>query len=240
MIGLAFDASAKSASVAVFEEEKLLCSKSIENGNTHSEELMALMDEVLKEAGTEVSELGAIYVANGPGSFTGIRIALSLAKGLAHALQIPVYPVSTLEGLSYHGATHRGLICPIMDARRSRVYCALYRSFGGERLMEASALRFEELVEILGTYGEEILFVGDAILPYAKEIELIRETGDLKVAPLKESHKLANAEGIYLAAKAYQIPQQSYGDVLPIYLRKPQAEREKDARKACNSKTCTD
>ncbi len=236
MVELAFDASAKSASVCIIKDDEIILSRSIENGRTHSEELMPLMHSLLDEAGLLISDVENIYVANGPGSFTGIRIALSIAKSLAHALDIPVYPVSTLDALSYHGKKHDGIICPIMDARRSRVYTAIYDGFGGEKLLEPSALAFEELLEHLAVYNKQVLFVGDGIEKYRDEIISQKK---LDVADLLEEYKLANSEGVYMAAKAYDYAPVVYNHVLPIYLRKAQAERERDARKASDNKKCT-
>ncbi|MDO4773150.1 MAG: tRNA (adenosine(37)-N6)-threonylcarbamoyltransferase complex dimerization subunit type 1 TsaB [Bacillota bacterium] len=235
MVELAFDASARSASVCVIRDGQVLSSLSIENGNTHSEELMPLMDRLFVSQGLGIADVERIYVANGPGSFTGVRIALSIAKGLAHALNVPIVPVSTLDALSYHGKGHQALICPIMDARRARVYTAIYQGFGGERLLEASALSFEELRERLQAYAQPVLFVGDGIGKYREEISAITE---FPVLQAEDAYQLANAEGVYAAAKAYRYEALGYAEALPVYLRKAQAEREKDAKRLCNSKTC--
>lgn len=235
MLELAFDASAKSASVCLIRDEKDLSSISIANGNTHSEELMALMDKLFLQENADINEVDNIYIANGPGSFTGIRIALSIAKGLAHAINAPLYPISTLAALSYHGKDHQGIVCPIMDARRARVYTAIYDGFGGKVLLEPSALAFDELVNILKTYNKPVLFVGDGIAKYQAEIAAITE---LEIAKIEDDYKLANSAGVYMAAKAYNYQALAYNQALPVYLRKPQAEREKDARKQANNKTC--
>ncbi len=236
MVELAFDASARSASVCIIKDETEFSSMSIENGNTHSEELMVLMDSLLEKEGVDISEIERIYVASGPGSFTGIRIAMSIAKGLAHSLDVPMLAISTLEALSYHGKNHSGLICPIMDARRSRVYTALYYGFGGDVLIEPSALSFDELIEKLAHYKDkDILFVGDGTSKYKAEIEAIK---NLKISSIKDEYKLANSEGVYRAAKAYVYKELKYNEALPVYLRKPQAERERDERrKSANKKS---
>ncbi len=235
MVELAFDASARSASVCLIRDEKDLSSISIENGNTHSEELMVLMDNLLQKENVDINDIAAIYIANGPGSFTGIRIALSVAKGLAHAINVPLYPVSTLQALSYHGKNHQGIVCPIMDARRSRVYTAVYDGFGGDILLEPTALAFEELIDRLNVYAKPVLFVGDGIVKYKDDIEHIEE---ITIAKIDDHYKLANSEGVYMAAKAYGYKEVAYNEALPVYLRKPQAEREKDARTKSNDKNC--
>ncbi len=235
MVELAFDASAKSASVCLIKNEKELSSMSIENGNTHSEELMVLMDKLFEQEKVDISEIKNIYVANGPGSFTGIRIAMSIAKALAHALNIPLYAVSTLQALSYHGKNKDALICPIMDARRSRVYTALYDGFGGKELIEPCALSFDELSDELKKYNDKkILFVGDGTVRYKDEISKLE---GVDLIEIDETYKLANSEGVYKAAKAYSYKELAYNEALPVYLRKPQAERERDERRKTYSKT---
>ncbi len=234
MVELSFDASAKSASVCVIKYEKNLSSMSIENGNTHSEELMVLMDNLLQKEAVDISDIEKIYVASGPGSFTGIRIAMSIAKGLAHSLDIPLYAVSTLEALSYHGKNHNGIICPIMDARRSRVYTAIYDGFGGKILLEPDALSFDELIAELEKYKDKnILFVGDGIVKYKQEISKLK---DFMIAEIRDEYKLANSEGVYMAAKSYDYKELRYNEPVPVYLRKPQAERERDERKRLANK----
>ncbi len=234
MVELAFDASAKSASVCIIKGEEYLSSLSIENGNTHSEELMALMDKLFMQENIDITDVKNIYVANGPGSFTGIRIALSIAKGLAHAVDAPLYPVSTLEALSYHGKDFEGLVCPIMDARRSRVYTAIYDGFGGDVLLEPSALAFDELLDILKSYDKKVLFVGDGIVAYKDKI---LEIEGIDLGEIKDDYKLANSEGVYMAAKKYGYKSLQYNEALPVYLRKAQAEREKEAKSSGKSET---
>lgn len=228
---LSFDASAKSASVCISENNIILSDFTINNGRTHSQDLMRLIDEALKFAMKDVTDLNRILVAKGPGSFTGIRIAMSTAKGLSHALNIPVVGIPTLTGLTYHGKNFKGLICPIMDARRDRVYTSCFKNFGGEILISDSALDIKELCKQILNLDQykktdlPILFVGDGLSEYGIKLkELLGERAILG----DKSTELANAKGLFYANKLYNFDENTYSEILPIYLRKPQAEREKE------------
>ncbi len=232
MIELAFDASTKSASVCVVEGGDVLSSFSIHNGLTHSQELMPLIDSALKFALKDISDVSRILVANGPGSFTGVRIAMSTAKGLAHGLGIPVVTVPTLYALSYHGLYHDGLVCPIMDARRNRVYAACFDGFGGGLIVDPSPLDIDDLIYELTsslpwmTSNVKVLFVGDGLPKYGSILK--EKLGDRAILGV-EATTLATAEGLVYSNRVYRFYESKYSKALPIYLRKPQAEREKMA-----------
>ncbi len=130
MLVLALDTTTRVCSVALLEsEENTLLAEYTQNiKKTHSQRLLPLIDDILEDTSTDIGALGAIAVAAGPGSFTGLRIGVSTARGLAQGLNIPAVGVSTLEALAGNLATLPGeLICPILDARRDQVYAALYR-----------------------------------------------------------------------------------------------------------------
>lgn len=228
---LSIDASAKSAAAAVYEGLKPLSCIVIENGKTHSQELMKLIDKSLAFANKQKSDIGEIIIACGPGSFTGIRIAMSTAKALAHGLDAPLTCVPTLYGLSYHGRNFDGIVCPIMDARRDRVYAAAFDGFGGAELVEGSAIALEDLCEELKRLAQKkkkkLMFVGDGVLRYRTEIKKLM--GDACVDS-DDSVSLASAAGLIMAKKAYGFKGGRYDEAVPIYLRKPQAQRERDSR----------
>lgn len=231
MVELAFDACTKSASCAVFKDEKILASFHIESGLAHSIHLMPLIDTALKFSSLKIGDVDNIIISNGPGSFTGIRIALSTAKGLAHALGLPLSTVTTLKALSYRGGAFQGLICPLMDARRERVYAAVYRGFGGPILVEEDQHELSELLTRIEAIldqdealrEEGVLFVGDGVEPY---YGLLRSRLSDRMHSLPAGH-MASAEGVYYAAKAYQSQPLNYGEADAVYYRKPQAERER-------------
>ena len=127
MLILAFESSARAASAALVKDGKLLSQYSQCSGLTHSRTLLPMGEDMLKNAELTYRDVDLLAVAHGPGSFTGIRIGVSMVKGLAWALEKPCTGVSTLEAMAWHGLAAGGLICPVMDARRSQVYNALFR-----------------------------------------------------------------------------------------------------------------
>ena len=148
---LAFETSAKAASVALFDGDKLLGESYQNTGLTHSQTLMLMAESLLKNCNIAVADLDAVAVAAGPGSFTGVRIGVSAAKGLAWGREIPCYGVSTLEAMALGLGVHNGYILPTMDARRNQVYTALFSAENGRisRLFEDSAIALSELKEKL-------------------------------------------------------------------------------------------
>ena len=123
---LGIDSSGMTASVALAADDILMAEFTINNKRTHSETLLPMIDKMLDTVGVEPSELTAVAIASGPGSFTGLRIGAATAKGLALALDIPVVAVPTLEGLAYNLAGDKRLIVSVMDARRNEVYAGAY------------------------------------------------------------------------------------------------------------------
>ena len=151
MIILALETSALVASVAVIEDNKLLGEFSINNKLTHSQTIMPMVDDVIKMIDIEIESIDYIACAEGPGSFTGLRIGSATAKGLALGLNKPIVPVSTLDALAYNIYDTNKLICPIMDARRNQVYTAVYK-WENDKLKivnEAQAIGIDDIISIL-------------------------------------------------------------------------------------------
>ena len=166
---LALETSAKSVSVAVTENGTLLAQAYQDRGLTHSVTLMPLLDGMLKTAGLTLDDMDIIAVAQGPGSFTGIRIGVSAAKGLAWAKALPCCGVSTLEAMAYGVTDFEGVVVGAMDARRQQVYNALFRTENGRvtRLCADRAVAMELVAEELAVMPEPKLIVGDgAVLLY--------------------------------------------------------------------------
>ena len=151
MLILAFETSAKAASVAVMEGSKLLAESYQNTGLTHSQTLMVMAEDALTQCGKSAADVQAVAVAEGPGSFTGVRIGVAAAKGFAWGKNVPCYGVSTLEAMARHLAPWQGYVCPVMDARRSQVYNALFYVNQGEitRVCEDRAIALSELKEEL-------------------------------------------------------------------------------------------
>ena len=149
MLILAFETSAKAASVALLEDSKLLSESYQNTGMTHSQTLMVMAEDVLKQCGKTAQDVQGVAVAEGPGSFTGVRIGVAAAKGFAWGREIPCYGVSTLEAMAESLGVYQGYVCACMDARRSQVYNALFYVDGGvvERRSEDRAISLAELGE---------------------------------------------------------------------------------------------
>ncbi|MGN0661063.1 MAG: tRNA (adenosine(37)-N6)-threonylcarbamoyltransferase complex dimerization subunit type 1 TsaB, partial [Oscillospiraceae bacterium] len=136
MIILGIDTSAQTASAAVCSEDRIIACGSVNAKLTHSQTIMPLVTSLLEAAHISLDGIDAFAVSKGPGSFTGIRIGVSAVKGLAFAKSKPCIGVSTLSALAYNMLGFDGIICPVMDARCSQVYNAVFRISGGapERL----------------------------------------------------------------------------------------------------------
>ena len=220
---LALDSSAVVASVALCDGERLLAEYTLNNGNTHSETLLPMVECLFRHFGVTARDIDLFAVSSGPGSFTGVRIGAATLKGLAFASEKPCAQVSTLEALAENLVSLPALICPVMNARRSQVYTALFRSDGQRlvRLMEDSALSITELDEILAAYGEEVLFCGDG---YDITLSAIEKT---KTRPLPFRLRLQSAYSVaQVALRRFEEGNYVKDQELTVtYLRPSQAER---------------
>ena len=227
MLILAFETSAKAASVALLDGTKLLGESYQNTGLTHSQTLMVMAEDLLKQCGKTVSDVEAVAVAEGPGSFTGVRIGVAAAKGFAWGGSIPCYGVSTLEAMAESLGIYQGYVCPCMDARRSQVYNALFYVNQGviQRVREDRAIALADLKEELKLLKEPIFLVGDgSILCYNT---LKEEVPNLVLPPEHRMHQRATGVAL-LAAKKAAAGEPGDGNALtPNYLRLSQAERER-------------
>ena len=227
MLLLAFETSAKAASVALFDGEKLLGESYQNTGLTHSQTLMVMAQDLLKQCGKTVADVTAVAVAEGPGSFTGVRIGVAAAKGFAWGGELPCYGVSTLEAMAEHLGIYQGYVCPCMDARRSQVYNALFYVNQGKltRIREDRAIALSELGEELKRLSEPVFLVGDGSnLTYHT---LSQEIPNLVLPPEHRMHQRATGVAL-LAAKKIAVGDPGDGNALtPNYLRLSQAERER-------------
>ena len=145
---LGIESSGMVASVAIVDGDTLIAEYTMNHKKTHSETLLPMIDEVMKTSEVKMEELDAIAIASGPGSFTGLRIGAATAKGLAMAIDKPIVPVKTCEGLAFNMWGADGVICPIIDARRNQVYTGLYRVTGGvEVIMDQEPMDIHQLIE---------------------------------------------------------------------------------------------
>lgn len=158
-------------SVCISKEEKILSVKEINQGLTHAENLHSFIESTLKQAGISVKELNAIALSKGPGSYTGLRIGSSAAKGLAFALQLPLISIDTLQAMAFgmrNDLNKESLLCPMLDARRMEVYTALYDS--NLNLVEPiQALVVDDVTSEIFKKEEQIIFFGEG-MPKCKTI----------------------------------------------------------------------
>ena len=226
---LAVDSSAKSASAAVTQDEKLVAESFVNVGLTHSETLMPMIHSVLKNAGTDIKDIDAFCVTVGPGSFTGIRIGISAVKGLAQPRNKPCFGISTLDAMAYNSEVFNGIICCVMDARCSQVYNALYKCSGKliKRLTPDVAISLEELYNILKEFNDNILLTGDgAQISYSYLKDRLAN-----VYLACEQTRFQRAYGAVSAALKLQAEPCGAAELNPVYLRPSQAERELKKKK---------
>ena len=227
MLILAFETSAKAASVALTENGKLLGESYQNTGLTHSQTLMVMAEDTLKQCGKTAQDVQAVAVAAGPGSFTGVRIGVAAAKGFAWGAEIPCFGVSTLEAMAESLGVYEGLVCACMDARRNQVYNAVFSAEGGEltRVTEDRAIALSDLKEELKKAEKPVFLVGDgANLCYNT---LRADVPNLILPPEHRIHQRAVGVAI-LAQRMHDAGiAPSGGELEPNYLRLSQAEREK-------------
>lgn len=228
---LGIDSSGMVASAAIIADDILVSEFTVNNKQTHSQTLLPMIDQVVRMSGLELAEMDAIAVAAGPGSFTGLRIGASTAKGLGLALDKPIVSVPTLEGMAYRLTGTAGLICPIMDARRNQVYTGIYRCVSGclEIVSGQKAVDIREIIQELAEYREPVTFLGDGV-PIYREIIAQVYTGECHFAPAHLSRQSAAAVAALGQLYYQQGKVENAEEHKPVYLRKSQAEREREER----------
>lgn len=234
---LAFDSTARAASVAVCDGERLLGIYNVDNGLTQSELLLPMAENLLHSLKLTFSDIDLVCAATGPGSFTGVRIGTALVKGIAFGRNIPCVSVSTLEELAENITPLKGILVPVMDAKRSQVYTAIFKSNGtrAERITEDVAISIAELAAILKEYGDESIYLSGDGYEVAKKGLL---SFGIEIA---ETPKLLITENAYSCA---MVALRKYNrgefctdsEIAATYLRLPQAERERIEREKTNNK----
>lgn len=222
---LGIDSSAISAGCAIEDSGKILAEQFLNTRHTHSETLLPMISGVLKNAEIELRDIEKIAVNVGPGSFTGLRIGISCVKGLADAARLPVVAVSTLEAIAYNFTMTDGVICACMDARCKQVYNALFKSENGiiTRLCEDRAISAAELSAQLFKTEGKIILAGDGA-------ELMHEFTEKKFTLSSPQLRFQRGSGVCFAAAG--LPETAPAALMPVYLRLPQAERERLAKNA--------
>lgn len=231
MIILSIDSSTPVAGIAVSDGMQLLGEITLNTKNTHSEKLMPLVKHLLDELTLSVNDLDAIAVTQGPGSFTGLRIGMATAKGLAQGAGKKLIAVPTLDCLAQNLLHYPGIICPIMNAQKKQVYTAIYRSGRNklERLSDYQAIAVEQLAAQLKELKEDIWFVGDGVAAFADVFQEL--LGD--ACRFADGHNILPRAGALAMLAAERASEERFDDLYQaelIYIRKSEAEVQWEAR----------
>ena len=221
---LALDTSALTATAAVLDDDTIVCEESTTTKLTHSQTIMPMIDDLLSKASLDISDIDLFACSVGPGSFTGLRIGIGTVKGLAYGCGKNVCAVSTLEALAHNIPFSDYIISPIMDARREQVYNALYRWENG-KLITIEEPRAISVPELCASLNEKTVFVGDGVKVYKDKISMLLGDKALFAPP---SHVLQRASCVAMAALSKEAIDPA--ELSAVYLRKPQAEREREER----------
>lgn len=219
----------------MLQNDTILSEMALNIKKTHSERLMPLIDSLLKESEKDINDINCVAVAAGPGSFTGLRIGVATARGLAQALDIPAVPVCTLEALAEGIFAPGVLICPLLDARRNQVYAAVFMRNSEdpcklETLVNPAALSIDDLLAAIKNYDEPVVFLGEGLNSYSGNMAEGLPPGRALLTPAP--FRLCRAALVAIRSRSVldKNPNSSYLDLLPRYLRRPEAERLADER----------
>ncbi len=219
---VALNTSETSASVALVEDSRLVCEEFFSSRVTHSRVIMEMIDLVLTtRAGLPLSKIDGFVAARGPGSFTGLRIGISVVKGLAYAASKPVAGISSLDAIAWQVSTSEKTVCALMDAKRGEVYTACYR-FSKGRMIHKSDEVCATPEKAVALAGGSALYVGSGAVAYRREIDAL-DPGQASFAPLFQNPVRASA----LAHALFQAPDLLSKDplsLLPVYIRRSDAE----------------
>jgi len=223
---LSLDSATESATCAILDDNRILGEITFNYKKQHSVVLMPMIDELFNNTGMNIDDIDGFVASKGPGSFTGLRIGMATIKGLSQGTKKPFVTISTLDSLAYNLAYTSGIICPILDALRDNVYTALY-TFDNSELIRTSDymnISIDELINMLKEKNCNIFFVGDGTFKFKER--LMSNLTDIGFAPAHLNLAKASSLGeLGLKLLSKGIEDDIYGSV-PIYLRKPQAERE--------------
>ncbi len=223
---LAIDSTAIVSTVAICQDENLLSQFTINNGNTHSETLLPMIEASLKVLGLTPDDIDLYACSAGPGSFTGVRIGAATIKGLAFDKNKPCAPVSSLDALAHNLLYADGIICPVMNARRAQLYNALFFCESGKlrRLTDDRLLSVYDLEEELRKYSEHKIYLCGDGYDIAKDAFSKIKTEDTPLI-----HRYQSAYSVALCALELAERKQLTTDIelSPVYLRASQAERER-------------
>lgn len=226
MLLLGIDTSGKTASAALFDSELelFLAQDTVYTSKTHSQVIMPMVKDVLAQAGKELCDLGGIAVANGPGSYTGLRIGVAAVKAMCLGLDVKCCGVSTLLGLACNNLAYKGHICAIMKARGELVYTCTYKSDGYcvEQVTKEQIISRDELAEYLAFNVKEAMLCGDGAADFFSDYR----SPAFIIAP--PQGRLQSAVGVCLAGISKKLSEPELLEV--SYLQKVKAEKDLEAK----------
>jgi len=223
---LAFDTSSPVLTVAIADEKALIDETTTWLPRGHMAKLIPVVDELLEKSGFKVHDVQTVVIGSGPGSYTGLRIGMVMARTFAQLLKVPIIGVPSADAIAYRNIRDKSLICPIIDAKRGEVYTAFYHGEDGkiERLTDFRALRPDDLAELILAEGyERVVFAGDAVELYADAFTDI--LGD-KAEFSPEDDWWPRASDLITLARPRLLAEQfdELYQIAPIYVRLSQAE----------------
>lgn len=224
---LGIDTSTQVASVAVIDENIVIGEFTINTKKTHSQKIMPMVESLLFDLDIDISEIDRIAVANGPGSFTGVRIGVTVAKGLAHANSTEIVTMSTLAGMAFNYVDSDYIVCPLIDARRDQVYSAIYNFENGKAniILEDDLILMDDLIEKLQlelkNTSKKLLVLGDCVDKFA---ERLNEALADKLVLSSPQQRIARGSSLAYASN-YIGETRNYSDAKVNYLRVTEAER---------------
>ncbi|RKY65697.1 MAG: tRNA (adenosine(37)-N6)-threonylcarbamoyltransferase complex dimerization subunit type 1 TsaB [Candidatus Latescibacterota bacterium] len=219
---LGIETATELASVALVEDGEVLAEVLLPLRRKLTEELVPVIDWTLKRAGVKLGELDGVAVSIGPGSFTGLRVGMSTAKGLCFACGLPLVGVPTLKAMASRLALSQLPICPLLDARRNQIYSALYKFEGGS-LKELSPPRATSLEELLSSLERPVVFTGDAVGKFRRKIEELKCGATF--APPELSRPAASSVAALGSVALAEGETSDLSSLEPIYIRSPVCRR---------------
>lgn len=230
---LAIDTTGMVASVAIVDETKTIGVISTNYKKTHAETLMPMVDDLVKTVELDLSDISYIACSSGPGSFTGLRIGVATAKGLAFGLNKKIVPVPTLDALAYNSFRTEAIVSPIIDARGEQVYSAFYCFENGKlkRLTDYTGENIYNILDAAKAYGRHIVFTGDGIMRHCEKILAFE---GFSIAPPHLNMQSAAAVGALGIELVNEQKAVTAKDFVPYYIRKSQAEQELERKELGN------
>lgn len=227
---LGIDTSSNASSVAVIEDNKLICEYTVNTKTTHSQKLMPMIENMLSMSEVNIKDIDAIAICIGPGSFTGLRIGMATAKAIAHVNNLPIIGVNSLEILASNMNLCDKKICSILDAQRNQVYTGKYK-FENDRVVEIQpidVIEIEKLLEEILNDNEDWIMVGEAVYKYE---EKIKEIKNIKIpAPSNNVTKASSLCSVAIRKYNENVDVHNCYNINPMYIRKSQAEVQYDEK----------